>query len=327
MATRSKPLISVVTPFHNSAVTLARAIDSVLAQRDADFEYILADNRSTDGSSEIGQAYAARESRIRYRRFDELIPQGPNYNRALRLIDGETRFCKVVQADDFILPGCLARMSALGLSHPRVGVIGAFRELEGAIDPSPDAPVAEVTDGRALCRATLRGEIFLFGSPTSVMYRADLVRERPAFYTPGAFFDDTDVALELLQSSDFGFVREVLTHTSRDPGSTLGRVLSYDIGLLHRFVTIRRIGAAYFDPAELRVLDREVASAYYEQLVRRLLRHHERRAYAAFHRAVLQDTAGLRWSAAEMLAALARISGRALRRRVDRLSGAVLRRQ
>ena len=99
----------------DGAATLARAIDSVLAQQDADFEYILADNRSTDGSSEIAKAYAARDSRVRYCHFDELIPQGPNYNRALRLVSAGARFVKVVQADDFILPGCLARMADLEL--------------------------------------------------------------------------------------------------------------------------------------------------------------------------------------------------------------------
>lgn len=321
------PMITVVTPFHNSAATLARAIDSVLSQQDADFEYILADNRSTDGSSEIARACAARDRRIRYRHFDEFIPQGPNYNRALRLVSAGARFVKVVQADDFILPGCLTRMADLGLRHPRVGVIGAFRELEGTIDPSPDTLLPEVSDGREVCRNGLRGGLLPFGSPTSVMYRADLVRARADFYTPGAFFDDTDAAMELLQVSDFGFVREVLTHTTRDPDSTIGRVLSHDIGLLHRFVTIRRVGSAYFDPAELRDIDREVTAAYYTQLVRSLARLRDRAAYAAFHRSVLRDTAGLRWSPTEMASALARLCANVLRKRVVRISGSVLGRQ
>ena len=61
----NRPLVSVVTPFFNTAPYLAECIESVLAQSYSHFEYILLDNCSTDGSSEIAAAYASRDSRIR----------------------------------------------------------------------------------------------------------------------------------------------------------------------------------------------------------------------------------------------------------------------
>ena len=92
------PAVSVVTPFHNTAPYLAQCIESVLAQTFTDFEYVLVDNQSTDGSSEIAERYAAKDARIRLQRTDRLLPQVQNYNFALSRISPGTRWCKLVQA-------------------------------------------------------------------------------------------------------------------------------------------------------------------------------------------------------------------------------------
>ena len=52
--------VSVVTPFYNSVETLGRCIASILGQSHANFEYVLSDNASDDGSGEIARAAAAR---------------------------------------------------------------------------------------------------------------------------------------------------------------------------------------------------------------------------------------------------------------------------
>ena len=54
----STPLVSVVTPFYNTRDYLAECIESVLRQTYTNWEYILVDNFSTDGSSEIAKHYA-----------------------------------------------------------------------------------------------------------------------------------------------------------------------------------------------------------------------------------------------------------------------------
>ena len=104
------PLVSVVTPFFNTAPYLAECIESVLAQTHSEFEYILMDNCSTDGSYEIAESYAARDPRIRLLRCSEFVSQLKNYNRALREICEKSQYCKIVQADDYIFPNCLQSM-------------------------------------------------------------------------------------------------------------------------------------------------------------------------------------------------------------------------
>lgn len=298
--------VSVITPFYNSAETLGRCIESVLRQTHTEFEYILADNRSTDGSSEIAQAFARRDDRVRYRYFDEHVPQSENYNRALRELPPDADYCKLVQADDYLYPDCLRVMAALGRRYPTAGVISAARTVEDAVDPSNADTIAEFTPGREICRATIRGQVFAFGSPTTVMYRADLVRTRNEFFRKGAFFDDTDAVLDLLQVSEFAFSRRILTHTARDPDSTFGRVISYDVSLLHRFITAHRIGGAFFQGPELEKIRHELRVSYFDAVARAIVRRNDRWPYLKFHQRVLKDSAGLKIRARDLYSALAR---------------------
>src|SRR5205823_14120227 len=57
--------------------------------------------------------------------------------------------------------------------------------------------------GRDACRMMLVDDVYLFGSPTTVMVRADIVRCRIPFFTEGRFFEDADVIYEILRDFDF----------------------------------------------------------------------------------------------------------------------------
>ena len=57
--------ISVIVPVYNAGQSLPRCVDSILNQSFTNFELLLVDDGSTDGSGAICDAYAARDSRIR----------------------------------------------------------------------------------------------------------------------------------------------------------------------------------------------------------------------------------------------------------------------
>lgn len=59
------PQISVITPVYNTGNNLRRCIDSILAQTFTDFELLLIDDGSTDGSGKICDEYAALDRRVR----------------------------------------------------------------------------------------------------------------------------------------------------------------------------------------------------------------------------------------------------------------------
>ena len=63
--TRATPVVTVITPAYNTASFMAQTLESVLAQTFGSFEMIVVDDGSTDGTGEIADQFAARDSRIR----------------------------------------------------------------------------------------------------------------------------------------------------------------------------------------------------------------------------------------------------------------------
>src|SRR6266849_11139731 len=169
----SEPLVSIVTPVYNGADHLAECVESILAQSYQDWECTIVNNCSTDASAEIARSYAAKDSRIRVHDNEKFLRVIANHNVALRQISPSSKYCKIVFADDWIFPECLERMVAIAEEHPTVGIVGAYRldglhvNCDGLPYPSP------ITPGRELCRATLLGGPGVFGSPTSVLIRAE----------------------------------------------------------------------------------------------------------------------------------------------------------
>ncbi|NUS43123.1 MAG: glycosyltransferase [Mycobacteriaceae bacterium] len=97
-------------PAYNAARTLSSTLRSVLEQQtEHDFEVVVLDNASTDGTGDI--AAAAGDPRVRVVRNDAVLAIGDNWNKAVSLATGE--LIKVVCADDTLLPGCLAEQSRI----------------------------------------------------------------------------------------------------------------------------------------------------------------------------------------------------------------------
>jgi len=248
----SAPRVSVVTPFYNTAPYLAECIDSVLAQSHGDLEYILVDNHSDDGGGEIAAGYAARDHRLRVVRPPAFLDQVPNYNFALRQIARDTRYCKIVQADDTIFPRCLSEMVALAEAHPSIGVVSAYRMFGTELQPNGLAHTRTFLTGRDACRVVLKDGIYLFGSPTTVMFRADLVRRRDPFYAEGRLFEDAEVCFDLLAEPgiDLGFVHQVLSFTRTDNDSLWRGMRAYEGWLLARRNQVAQYGRQFLAPDE-----------------------------------------------------------------------------
>lgn len=248
----SQPLVSVVTPFYNTRAYLAECIESVLRQTHTNWEYTLVNNRSTDGSEEVVQRYVDRyPGKIRLLHTDSFLTQVQNYNFGLAQISPRSKYCKMVQADDWIFPQCLEQMVALGESHPKVGLVAAY-ELEGkwvSLDglqyPSSEVP------GRDICRLYFTDNISLFGTPTSLLMRSDLVRSRVPFYDERhAPFEDSHACFEALLTWNFGFVHQVLTYSRRDNESILRRIRPFRYELFSRLAKVLAQGKHYLTDDE-----------------------------------------------------------------------------
>jgi len=84
-----RPKISIGLPVFNGEKYLAGALKSLLLQDYNDFELILSDNASTDGTEAICREFAAKDRRIRYYRNESNIGASRNYNRVFELAKGE----------------------------------------------------------------------------------------------------------------------------------------------------------------------------------------------------------------------------------------------
>src|ERR1700722_14853304 len=104
MSNSAEPLVSVLTPVYNGDAYLAECIESVLAQTYSNWEYVIVNNHSTDGTLAIAERYAAQDRRIRVYSNETLLDIIANHNRAFRLASAEARYCKIVSADDWIFP-------------------------------------------------------------------------------------------------------------------------------------------------------------------------------------------------------------------------------
>src|SRR5437764_10152773 len=69
-----------------------------------------------------------------------------------------------------------------------------------------------VVSGREICRAHLFGKTYVFGTPTSLLYRSDLIRNDDNFYPNATAEADTSACYKCLTKSDFGFVHQVLSY-------------------------------------------------------------------------------------------------------------------
>lgn len=220
---QSEPFVSIVTPVHNGEAFLADCIESVLAQTYQNWEYVIANNCSSDGTEEIARRYAASDSRIRIVNTAKLLSAIDNHNYALGLIAPHSRYCKILHADDWLFPECISRMIEAASAQPSIGIVGAFclagTRVRGDGLPYPST----VVGGREIARLTLLGKTYPFWSPSSTLIRADLIRSRSQFYDPVKLHADVESMYEALQHCDFGLVHQVLIYAREHTDSQTTR--------------------------------------------------------------------------------------------------------
>lgn len=114
--TRMVPLISVGMPVYNGEKYLAPAIESVLAQTMGDFELLIADNASADGTEAICRDYVARDGRILYLRNPVNVGAAGNYNLLFRR--ARAPYFRWFNADDLSSPRLHERCLEALEAHP-----------------------------------------------------------------------------------------------------------------------------------------------------------------------------------------------------------------
>jgi glycosyltransferase involved in cell wall biosynthesis len=121
------PLVSLALPVYNGENFVAEALESVRNQTFTDYELIIADNASTDGTEEICRAFMADDPRIRYYRNEKNLGAAPNFNLSFRYASG--RYFKWVSHDDTMEPEFLAKAVAALEANPDAVLVHSLIKL------------------------------------------------------------------------------------------------------------------------------------------------------------------------------------------------------
>jgi glycosyltransferase involved in cell wall biosynthesis len=294
------PLVSIITPVYNNAEHIGECIESVLTQTYQNWDYTIVNNCSTDASGEIARQYAARDPRIRVHHNDRFLRAVPNHSNALRRISPESKYCKIVFADDWIFPRCIEEMVAVAEENPSVGIVGAYGLEEtrrGSLRedvimwaglPYPSSRVP----GREVCRRLFLHGTYVFGTSTSLLYRSDLVRARDPFYNEENLHADAETCVALLRNCDFGFVHQILTFKRWRHESLGSFTVDYQTVRAGRLHDLVGYGRDFLTDKEYSGCLAEILSEYYNFLAVSFMRGRREAKFWEYHKRKLNETVG-----------------------------------
>lgn len=207
MTDHRKPLVSVVMPVYNTEKYLAEAIESILTQTFSDFELIIVDDASQDGSPAISRSYAERDSRIHVIELAENRGDGAARNRGLAAAAGE--YFTSPDSDDISLPQRLEKQVNFLQARPEVGAVGVYtrlvsEDLQPIYERKPPVRHAEIMLDQYL------GFLSAPFTHATLMMRRNLITKVNGFDESVRMSPDCALITELLGRVNFANIAEVL---------------------------------------------------------------------------------------------------------------------
>lgn len=178
--------VSVVMPVHNALPHLDAAVESILGQTFRDFEFVILDDASTDGSAQRLRYWAEHDSRIRLLEVKRNLGPALSSERVARAASGA--IVARMDADDISYPTRIAEQLRVMSQDSAVGVVGGLYDI---IDP----------EGRRIRRAEpwrllQAGSIPPFGNGP-MMYRRQVFESVGGYRSSCEFWEDHDLILRM----------------------------------------------------------------------------------------------------------------------------------
>ena len=212
MTSSVSPQVSVIMPVYNGMRHLSAAIDSILTQTLVDFEFIIIDDASTDGTPDILAEYLRRDSRIRVLRNETNLGLTPTLNRALQVACAP--IIARMDADDISAPERLERQVAFLEAKPdHLFVTTSYRAIDDA-GRTLYVKVKPADDSRL--RWLMRFRMCL--EHPSACFRPRFPDGSPVQYDESfAVGEDYDLFARLLAAGKGAILREVLFEYRKHP--------------------------------------------------------------------------------------------------------------
>jgi len=178
MVMTTNPRLSIGLPVYNGESLLAEAVEALLGQSYKDFELIIADNASTDGTAEICRSYEAQDARIRYIRHPKNIGMVANHNFLVGVARGE--FFKWGSHDDLYGGDYLQRCVDALDEHPEAVLAHSWCVLMN--EAGDLIQFFKYPEATASPQAPQRFRSLLFDGPsdwTYAVFRTSVLRKTP----------------------------------------------------------------------------------------------------------------------------------------------------
>jgi glycosyltransferase involved in cell wall biosynthesis len=231
------PRVSVCVPVYNGGAFIGETLRSILAQTFRDFELLVTDNRSTDGTVEIVRKFT--DPRIRLVINDTNLGAIGNFNAALAQARGER--VKVVCADDLLAPTCLEeQVAALDAAPGAVLACCARRIIDhrgkGWMVRRFPGHAGRVPGREAIARV-IRSGTNPVGEPMAVLMDRAAVIRLGGFDANWKFCVDVDLWCRLLTLGDAVIQGGALCSFRVSPGSWSTALGAGQAAEFERFVT------------------------------------------------------------------------------------------
>ncbi|MCB9169455.1 MAG: glycosyltransferase family 2 protein [Flavobacteriales bacterium] len=193
MSSNRSVLVSVITATHNYGRYIADTLACVRAQTFQEWECLIVDDASTDGTSEVVAPFVAADARFRYIRLDGNVGVAAARNQALRASKGT--FIQFLDADDLIDPDKLEGQVRALQASPDTTVVYSdfshFRERPGDAPADGYRPDEKITgSGRVLMARLIKGNIF---RPATTLFRSAILERSGLFDARFRYVEDLDL--------------------------------------------------------------------------------------------------------------------------------------
>lgn len=130
-----EPLISIIMSVRNGADTIKNTVESILAQTYKNWEFLIRDNCSTDGTVELIRAFNDPRINLTVNKNDN----GAAYNQLLLIEAARGEYIKLVDDDSYLYPECLAKQARVLMERPDIAFVTCdteYRTPGGKIIPA-----------------------------------------------------------------------------------------------------------------------------------------------------------------------------------------------
>lgn len=208
------PILTIMMPSYNYARYLRESIESILSQDFTDFEFLIIDDGSTDGSADIIREYEKQDPRIRAQLYPKNAGMLERINASASLFRG--KYVHYLAADDYRYQGFLKQCMEMLLSHPDLGMCctqfhyGDEKELLLETSGFVTGETPTILKPPSMVDAFLNRNLKLFSVAT--IYKTGLVNKYNGFDPKLYYLSDWYLVNEIAFNHSFAMIPKPLSH-------------------------------------------------------------------------------------------------------------------